>query len=95
MPQRKLPSGSTARRAVIRSTKKAAASGRFLAPSKLSSLSKAPAKAIERIKKDPSLKSSSKPDKVKMPGFVGMLRDGPSDLAARAKDIVRGSDRDK
>lgn len=38
----------------------------------------------------PSPKSDA--DKVELPGFVGMLRSGHADLAARAKDIVRGTD---
>lgn len=32
-------------------------------------------------------------EQVKLPGFVGMLSSGRSDLARRAKDIVRGGDR--
>lgn len=32
-------------------------------------------------------------EQVKLPGFVGMLSSGRSDLAGRAKGIVRGGDR--
>ncbi|MEV4540431.1 hypothetical protein [Micromonospora echinaurantiaca] len=53
------------------------------------------AKALEQEKKPSSPKSPSRSDQVRMPGFVGMLKDGQRDLAARAKEIVRGSDHDK
>ena len=94
MAQRKLPPGSTARR-VLKSGKKVASSGKTRVTYEVSSLAQTGAKVIDRMKKGAPPKPAAVPDEVKMPGFVGMLRGGRADLAARAKDVVRGPDNDK
>lgn len=95
MPQRRQPSASTARRAVVRYAVKAAAREKSVLLRMKERAIRARAKVYEREKESSSPKSSFKSDQVRLPGFVGMLKDGQRDLAARAKDIVRGGHADK
>lgn len=95
MPQRKQASASTDRRAVVRYTEKAAAREKSVLLRMKERAIRARVKASEREKESFPPKSSFKSDQVRMPGFVGMLKDGQRDLAARAKDIVRGGNADK
>jgi hypothetical protein len=96
MPQRKSSSASAARRAVVRYAKKTASREKVVLWYKTErSEALARAKAAEQQKKASSPKSSFKSDRVRMPGFVGILKGGRPDLASRAKDIVRGTNNDK
>ncbi|MEV0427914.1 hypothetical protein [Micromonospora sp. NPDC050495] len=95
MPQRKQASASTARRAVVRYAKKAAVREKSVLLRMKERAVRARAKVSELEKGPSSPKSTFKSDQVRLPGFVGMLKDGQRDLAARAKDIVRGGHTDK
>lgn len=92
MSQRKLPPESTARQAVGRAARGKAEAGDRLVLVYQRTVGRARAKAVARIKREPAPKPQGKSEDVQLPKFVGMLRGAPSDLAARAKDIVRGVD---
>ncbi|MFY1651369.1 hypothetical protein ACN27J_10790 [Solwaraspora sp. WMMB762] len=103
MPQRKQPSASTSGK-VVRSAKTAFyvtrvtawSEGKRVRAARIRAAGQRAADTAEAAQRQDKQVMSSSPepesDKINLPSFVGMLRSGHGDLAARAKEIVRGTD---